>query len=126
MITVGINGHLMDAVFKARVLQGYPRSSVHLMVTPCCRPLPEFFRWIRSVATVEVDETSEYRAGHGEKTRWTYPPELDTTYPGYPSQWCVNYIASYCGVAAHSPGGLVRFIQVRFGRGPRRGFCHLR
>jgi hypothetical protein len=98
MITIGINGHLMDAVFKARVLQGYPHGSVRLIVTPCCRPLLEFFRRIRSVATVQVDETSEYRAGHGEQTRWTHPPKLDTTYPGYPSEWCVNYVASYCGL----------------------------
>jgi hypothetical protein len=98
MTTVGINGHLMDAVFKARALQCYPRGSVHLIVTPCCRPLLEFFRRIRSVSTVEVDQTSEYRGGHGEQTSWTHLPELDTTYPGYPSEWCVNYVASYCGL----------------------------
>jgi hypothetical protein len=63
MIVVGINGHLTDAVFKARALQCYPRHSVRLIVTPCRRPLLEFFRRIRSVATVEIDETSEYRAG---------------------------------------------------------------
>jgi hypothetical protein len=98
MIVIGINGHLMDAVFKARVLQGYAERSVRLIVTPCCRPLREFFRRIRSVATVEVDETSEYRAGHGEQSPWTYALDLDTTYPGYPSEWCVNYVASYSGL----------------------------
>src|ERR1700761_2060193 len=98
MIVVGINGHLMDAVFKARALQCYPRHSVRLIVTPCCRPLREFFRRIRSVATVEVDETSEYRAGHGEQSPWTYALDLDTPYPGYPSEWCVNYVASYSGL----------------------------
>ena len=88
----------MDAVFKARVLQCYPRGSVHVIATPCCRPLLEFFRRIRAVSTVEVDQMSEYRGGHGEQTSWTHLPELDTTYPGYPSEWCVNYVASYCGL----------------------------
>ncbi len=94
MTRVGISGHLCDAIWKARVLQSYPVQSVHLFITPGCRPLRAFFRAVKSVAKVDVDERVVYRPGDGEQSHWTVLLDLDTTYPGYPNEWVVNYVAA--------------------------------
>jgi hypothetical protein len=97
MVTIGIGGRLGDAVFKARVLEGREPRSVHLVLSPFCRPLVTFFEQIPSVASVTVDEEARSHFGHGEHVRWCVPIDVNVEYPGYPDEWCPNYVARHFG-----------------------------
>jgi hypothetical protein len=99
MVRIGINGNLIDAVFKSRVLQCQPEKSVRLILSPHCRPLRSFFEAIKAVQSIEFDEQTRFIEGHGEQNKWTVPIDIDMTYPGYPSEWIINFIGGY----AHLP-----------------------